>query len=63
LIERNARQARHDCAPFMLDGEVGGENEQAQPRPAGDAAIGFKGQVLDQDHVRLRISGRAPLHS
>ena len=51
LVEGHALEARHDCAPFMLDGEVGGENHEADAGSAGDALVGVEGQVLDEGHA------------
>ena len=51
FIERHALEACHDCAPFMLDGEVRGQNHETDARPAGDPLVSVEGQVLDQRHA------------
>ena len=63
LIEGDAGKPCHDGAPFMLDGEVGGEHQEAEPGPAGDAVIGLEGQVLDQDHAVVGLSRCHVVHA
>jgi hypothetical protein len=42
----------------MLDGVVGGENDQSYLGPRGDAAVDFEGQMLKQNHLIERLSNK-----
>jgi hypothetical protein len=59
VIERSTGYVAEDFTPFMFDGVVAGQHDQANAAARCNAVIGFEWQVLDQFHAAHSKSDHA----